>query len=188
MSSHPMLKLREKGTVSHVNESLGFRIARASLDDLDELVALEDRVFTAPWTRKAFEAELTGNEFSRILVARPQRDSTDFDDERFTTTDRLSGYICMWTVFEELRLMNIAVEPDMQRKGIGSALVKSALETGIKQGAERALLEVREANRSAQALYARFGFSTYGTRLNYYTNPNENAMLMARDPLSLPLS
>ncbi|MCA9473698.1 MAG: ribosomal protein S18-alanine N-acetyltransferase [Nitrospirales bacterium] len=159
-----------------------FRFSQASLEDIEELVAIENRVFTSPWSRKSFEAELQGNEFSLILVARCEPDTTAASEmSSLTSACGIIGYICVWIVFEELRFMNIAVEIDWRRRGIGSALVQHALDAGKKQGAQRALLEVRESNTSAQALYVKFGFSTYGTRLNYYTNPNENAMLMARD-------
>ena len=54
--------------------------------------------------------------------------------------------------------------------------LKMAKETG----AETMYLEVRVSNEAAQALYRRFGFSEIGRRANYYTQPTEDAILMAR--------
>ncbi|GJL52120.1 MAG: ribosomal-protein-alanine acetyltransferase [Nitrospirales bacterium] len=161
-------------------------ISQASLEDLDELEALEDRVFTVPWSRKSFEAELSGNEFSLIFVARCCADASNQASHDTPSTPRMVGYICAWTVFEELRFMNIAVEADMRRRGVGSELLKKIMEMGVSYGAQRALLEVRESNYPAQTLYGRFGFTSYGTRRHYYTNPIEDAMLMALEPLVLP--
>ena len=76
----------------------------------------------------------------------------------------------------------------MRRQGIGSELLKKSIKMGIEQGAERALLEVRASNDAAQALYMHFGFEFYGKRQNYYTNPSEDAMLMALEPVSIPIS
>ena len=84
--------------------------------------------------------------------------------------------------------MNIAVEADMRRQGIGSELLKKSIKMGIEQGAQRALLEVRESNHAAQALYMQFGFESYGKRRKYYTNPDEDAMLMALEPVSISIS
>jgi len=165
---------------------VGFSITQASLKDLDELEELENKVFSVPWSRKAFEAELSGNEFSRILVARCEETVTPSShEEPPVSTQRMIGYVCAWSVFEELRFMNIAVETDMRRRGIGSELLKKIMEMGVNQGAQRALLEVRESNHSALALYERFGFTSYGARRRYYTNPIEDAMLMALEPLAL---
>ncbi|GJL67349.1 MAG: ribosomal-protein-alanine acetyltransferase [Nitrospirales bacterium] len=167
-------------------EVKGFSISQASLEDLDELEALEARVFSVPWSRKSFEAELIGNEFSLIFVARCEDAVNHASSDRPCSTPRIVGYICAWTVFEELRFMNIAVEADNRRQGIGSELLNKIMEIGVSHGAQRALLEVRVSNDSAQALYGRFGFTTYGTRRHYYTNPTEDAMLMALEPLVLP--
>ncbi len=169
-----------------LHHSTVLSISQATLEDLDELVVLEKRAFSSPWSRKSFEAELWGNEFSLILVARCPETADSASYERKLSEQRIVGYICVWMVFEELRFMNIAVEAEWRRQGIGSKLVNKAIEIAKKQGVQRALLEVRESNYAAQALYNRFGFKSYGTRCRYYTNPNEDAMLMAREFLSLP--
>lgn len=138
--------------------------------DLDEILAIERESFTSPWTRAMFEAELQGNPFGRFFGA--------FDNGDVRPVKRLLGYICYWVVFDELRLMNLAVRPDCRRRGIASHLVRHAVEEGMSQGAARALLEVRASNHLAQKLYGTFGFRQYGRRRSYYTNPDEDAMLM----------
>jgi uncharacterized protein YdcH (DUF465 family) len=82
--------------------------------------------------------------------------------------------------------MTLAVNPAVRRQGIGTELVSQALGMGLARGTSRALLEVRQSNVSAQMLYHRFGFQPYGTRKAYYTNPNEDAILMALDPIAFP--
>ncbi len=156
-------------------------ISQASLEDIDDLEAIENKTFSCPWSRKAFEAELSGNEFSFIFIAKCPEGNHEMTFLPHKALGRIVGYICIWIVFEELRFMNIAVEADMRRKGIGSELLKKSMEIGGERGVERAFLEVRESNMPAQALYRQFGFELYGKRRQYYTNPGEDAMLMARE-------
>ena len=123
------------------------------------------------------EAELTNNQFAHFLVARQQEESTT------KTEPTIIGYHCFWIVFEELRLMNLAVRKSMRRKGVGGALVTEALRLGVEHAATRAVLEVRASNDPARVLYARRGFVQIGCRPRYYTNPIEDAVLMEMHPL-----
>jgi ribosomal-protein-alanine N-acetyltransferase len=118
------------------------------------------------------EAELSGNPFAHFLVARWQQGEK-----------AIVGYLCYWIVFEEIRLMNLAVIESMRHRGIAKSLVASALQTGVSQAAHRAVLEVRASNHAAQRLYQGFGFSQTAVRPNYYTNPEEDAVLMELDPV-----
>ena len=138
--------------------------------DLDDVLAIEQASFSEPWTRGMFEAELQGNPFGRFLGA--------FRPGEASPAKPLLGYICYWVVFEELRLMNLAVRQDCRRQGIASRLVRYAMEEGITQGTTRALLEVRAGNHVGRQLYQALGFRQYGCRRSYYTNPHEDAILM----------
>ena len=122
------------------------------------------------------EGELSGNPFAHFLVARPRRVEE-------ASKQAILGYLCYWIVFEEVRLMNLAVIESMRHRGIARSLVSTALRTGVSQSAHRAVLEVRASNRAAQALYQGFGFSQTAVRPKYYTNPVEDAVLMELDPI-----
>jgi len=145
-------------------------IVPATPDMLSALLSLEEACFSAPWTRKMMEAELTGNQFARFIVARD-------------AVGAIVAYHCFWIVFEELRLMNLAVSETMRRKGIGRALVTEALRIGLEQAATKAVLEVRASNQAACLLYRQMGFMQISTRPKYYTHPVEDAVLMQMDPL-----
>jgi ribosomal-protein-alanine N-acetyltransferase len=151
------------------------RIERVRPEEIDRLLAIERESFSVPWTRKMFEAEVTGNPFSQVDVARvPGATPGEL---------RLIGFVCYWVVFDELHLLDVAVEPAFRRMGVGRRLVAHALAGGAERGARRALLEVRASNEAAQGLYEGFGFRTVGTRPNYYTNPVEDARLLELQPL-----
>ncbi len=151
-------------------------IKPATVEALPDILQLEQACFSAPWTRKMLEAELSGNPFAHFLLAKqvPQ-------DEEGSVS--IVGYLCFWVVFEEVRLMNLAVNESMRRKGIARALVIQALEAGLAQAAMRAVLEVRASNHAAHALYQSLGFHDVTTRPTYYTNPIEDALLMELDPI-----
>ena len=151
-------------------------IEPATVEALPDILKIEEACFSAPWTRRMLEAELSGNPFANFLVAK-----RILPDEVGSVS--IIGYLCFWVVFEEVRLMNLAVIESMQHKGIARALVTQALEVGLAQAAMRAVLEVRASNHAAHALYRRLGFRDVTTRPMYYTNPIEDALLMELDPI-----
>jgi [ribosomal protein S18]-alanine N-acetyltransferase len=153
-------------------------IEPATLGSLSEILKVEEACFSAPWTRKMLEAELGGNPFAHFLVAR-QEGTPD------ASAESVIGYLCYWIVFEEVRLMNLAVIESVRHRGIAKSLVATALQTGISQSAHRAVLEVRASNQAAQRLYEGFGFSQTAVRPKYYANPVEDAVLMELDPIAV---
>ncbi len=150
----------------------------ATAESLTDILKIEEACFSAPWTRKMLEAELSGNPFAHFVMARQQSEAEG-------GTGSIVGYLCYWIVFEEVRLMNLAVIESMRHRGIARSLVSTALRTGLAQSAHRAVLEVRASNVAAQALYRSFGFHQVAVRSKYYTQPLEDAVLMELDPIVL---
>lgn len=148
-------------------------IEPATEEDLDAIVRIEEASFSAPWTRKMVQAELTGNPFATFLVSRRK------------PSGEILGYVCYWILFEELRVMTLAVAPTARRQGVATALVRYALQDGQEHGVTRALLEVRISNEEAMRLYAKFGFHHVAVRAQYYHNPTEDAVIMELDPLEV---
>ena len=144
-----------------------------TVQHLDAIMRVEESSFSAPWTRRMFEVELTDNPFARLLTAHIENAAQTHE-----RSHSLVGYVCFWVVFEELRMMNLAVAPHVRHRGIGRWVLQQALTMGREQGARRALLEVRVSNQPAVALYEHVGFSRSGARTKYYTNPIEDAVLM----------
>ena len=174
------------------------------LEDLDEVAALDAAVSNPVWSREMFESELTSNQFAGFLIARasnvgalhdeavqgkPVRQNLNPQELRFgignapapSAAGAVCGYIGFWIVFEELHVLNVAVHPDWRRRGVATRLVHTVFEMAIAKGVIRALLEVRASNLPAQQLYARFGFQPIARRSGYYTQPSEEALIMACD-------
>ena len=95
----------------------------------------------------------------------------------------MKAHLCYWVVFEELRLLNLAVDPSVRRQGIATELVQRALADGRRSGTRRAVLEVRASNHAALALYRTFGFEQTAVRTRYYARPVEDAILMELNPM-----
>jgi len=175
MMKQPKPMAQETEAVAVSSRRPRVTIRPATRADVDTLLAIEQACFTAPWSRKMFEAELDGNPFSRLMIAA-------FADGHHAG-GQPAGFICYWVVFEELRFLNLAVVPWAQRRGMAAELLRHALAAGKAAGAVRACLEVRASNEAARALYARHGFRQTAIRPRYYVNPVEDAVIMSLDPL-----
>jgi ribosomal-protein-alanine N-acetyltransferase len=136
-------------------------IRRLTYADLPQVVAIERRAFTTPWSLAMFVLELSKS--SGICLA------ADVDHE-------LVGYLVCSRYDTVWHVMNIAVDPDRRRRGIGTALITALLER-VEPDAQLTL-EVRRSNDAALALYERFGFRSAGVRRRYYADNGEDAVIM----------
>ncbi len=90
----------------------------------------------------------------------------------------LVGFLVARAMASEMEILNLAVEPNVRRKGIGHALLREALSWAVQNGAGRAFLEVRASNSAARQFYEAHGFASAGVRANYYRDPIEAALLL----------
>jgi ribosomal-protein-alanine N-acetyltransferase len=86
-------------------------------------------------------------------------------------------------IVDEMHIMNVAVAPQARRQGLARWLLVFSMRKAAREGACRAYLEVRKSNREAQALYGGLGFRQAGSRRDYYREPTEDAVLLAREGL-----
>jgi len=145
------------------------RVVPITLDRLDEVVAVERRCFSDPWTRAMFlsELEVGGGTYARgALVADKQG------------SEKIVGYSFAVLVMDEAHLGNLAVDPGYRRKGVAQRLLGDLVTTGRRHGVRRITLEVRESNVHARTFYARNGFIDIAMRKSYYQNPVEDAIVM----------
>ena len=96
------------------------------------------------------------------------------------TEKRLDGFSLARAVFEDLELLKIGVAPEFQRLGFGSLLLEDTIAEGNRRGATRCFLEVRKSNQTAILFYSMHDFQISGARVNYYSNPVEDAWIMDR--------
>lgn len=138
--------------------------------DVDAIVALEAESFTNPWSRDTLVWELRNSDVTRVYVLR--------DDAQ-----RVAAFCVCWVIFDELHVNTLAVSPGSRRQGLGSLLMRSAMADASASGARKATLEVRESNAAALGLYERLGFSIAARRPHYYSNPDEDGLILWKDGL-----
>jgi ribosomal-protein-alanine acetyltransferase len=93
----------------------------------------------------------------------------------------LAGFYLARSLFENLEILKVGVYTEYQRQGIGTQLMESAYAEGIRRGCRRCFLEVRKSNQNAVQFYYTHKFKIAGTRLNYYSDPVEDAWIMERN-------
>jgi len=135
-----------------------------TLLDLDDIMVIEHQSFTLPWSKEAFYRELTENPYAYYIVA-------DIDGTAI-------GYGGVWIVIDEAHITNIAVLTDYRGQKIGETLLTQLQNLARQHGAKTMTLEVRVSNIVAQNLYRKLGFQNGGIRKGYYTDNNEDALVM----------
>lgn len=133
--------------------------------DLPEVFALEERIFSRPWSMESF------------------RSSYDREDTIYLVAEqegRVSAYLGIWLGAEEGDLCNVAVAPECRRQGIAYQLMEAAFDLCHQKKINRILLEVRLSNEAAKQLYRKFSFVELGIRQGYYSEPKEDAVIMEK--------
>ena len=135
--------------------------------DLTAVMEIETRSFPNPWHESTFRGEIQHRPISFPLVI------------VHSALNRVIGYIIFWVIGEEAQINNIAVHPDFRRLGIGERVLRQVIQQLRSSGALMVTLEVRPSNIGAQTLYRKLGFRMVGIRKGYYTNPPEDAFVLA---------
>ncbi len=144
-------------------------VRRLTYADLPQVVAIERRAFTTPWSLAMFVLELS-KPSGICLAARRER--------------RLVGYLVCSRYESVWHIMNVAVDPEDRRAGVATALLGELLDR-VDDAAARFTLEVRRSNAPAIELYERFGFRSAGTRRRYYQDNGEDALIVWRTESTL---
>lgn len=91
----------------------------------------------------------------------------------------ISGLICGFHAADEAEITSVAVSPKHRRRGIAGQLMREYLEV-LPEITQSIFLEVRESNSAAIGLYKKFGFEKISIRKNFYSSPDENALIMQK--------
>ena len=146
--------------------AVAVRIRPLELGDLTAIEEIEQRAYPTPWSRSMFASELA-KPTSICLGA--------FEG------DELVGYVINSRYVDAWHIMNVAVAPDRQRRGIATALLNRLFELTRHDERRGFTLEVRISNESAIHLYEQLGFEARGLRRGYYTDNREDALIMWKD-------
>ena len=148
------------------------RIEPMSLDDLDAIQRIEALSFSVPWPEQAYRSEIQTNRLASYLVAKVE--------------GKVIAYGGIWLMVDEAHVTTVAVDPGWRRQKIGARLLLALLDVALARGAHEATLEVRLSNLPARRMYEAFGFRPVGLRPRYYSDNDEDALIMTTDPLDTP--
>lgn len=135
-------------------------------EDIDAIVEIEKEAFSTPWSKESFLTEIRDNLLAKYIIA-------EIDN-------KVVGYGGIWLILTEGHITNIAVKKEYQGLGIGNKLVEGLIIYCTSRGIDSMTLEVRKSNIVAQNLYKKYGFIDYGIRPKYYSDNNEDAIIMWR--------
>lgn len=137
-----------------------------SQDHVLQIAQLEKMCFSSPWSERSIESELT-NPLALWLIA--------------VDNDRVAGYVGSQSVMGEADMMNLAVDPEYRRMGVGNRLVEMLIDALSEEAVHSLTLEVRVSNVGAISLYEKMGFQQVGRRPGYYSNPKEDALILRKE-------
>ena len=146
--------------------AIAIDIRPLGLSDLNSIDGIEQRAYRTPWSRSMFASELAKS--TSICLGAVEG-------------ERLVGYVINSRYVDAWHVMNVAVDPDYQRRGIATRLLERLFELTADDERRGYTLEVRVSNHDAIRLYERLGFERRGTRRGYYTDNREDALVMWRE-------
>jgi ribosomal-protein-alanine N-acetyltransferase len=144
-------------------------VDRMTVDDLAAVQEIERESFTTPWPPHAYRSELETNRLAHYIIARHG--------------DQIVGFGGIWLMVDEAHITTFAVRKTWRRQGVGERLLIALLALAEARGAREATLEVRPSNHPARRLYEKYGFALVGVRPRYYSDDNEDALIMTTDQL-----
>ena len=118
--------------------------------DLNQVVQIENQLFSSPWTLKDFEYELNENPYSTLYV--------------IENNDEICGYCDVWCLFERAEITCIAVKKAFQRLGYAQQLMEKMELTAQTNNCENISLEVRVSNEAAINLYQKNQYIVLNTK------------------------
>jgi len=139
-------------------------IRPASFDDISSIVEIENKTNQMPWSKAQFLSSMEVGHYSVVM-------HKDCD---------ILGFAIYSPIIPESHLLNIAIDPAYQGKGLGDKLLQQIILQNRTIGVKTISLEVRVSNLPAINLYEKRGFHKDAIRPDYYSGSSkEDALLMS---------
>lgn len=143
-----------------------FCIEPMKTEHIGQIAQIERLCFSTPWPAQAFIDEMS-NSLARYYV--------------MLNGESVIAYGGFWHILNEAHITNIAVHPDYQNRGCGRRLLEYMISRARGMGIRYMTLEMRPSNEAARKLYQKCGFIQAGRRLRYYSDNNEDAIIMTKE-------
>ena len=134
--------------------------------DLKQVIAVEEKAYSYPWTLGIFRDCLRVGYSAWVMLL----------------DDQVIGYGVIMLSPGEAHILNICIDPEYQKKGLGRHLLRHLINKSNQTDIDMLLLEVRRSNVDAQELYRSEGFHELGVRKAYYPadKGREDAIILAK--------
>jgi len=183
-----------------------------TMSDVPRVVEIERLAYPSTWPPSAYRKELQDNRWAHYIVLRDKQ----LVEERMTVPQEpekprrsrlfplsllpnrpamtvpspelasIVGFAGLWLMVDEAHVTTIAMHPDHRRRGLGEFMLVSLIDIAYEIGAKWVTLEVRVSNSNAQNLYRKYGFREAGLRHRYYSDNQEDALIMWTDEINAP--
>lgn len=178
-----------------------FLLRPMTIADLPQIAEIEGQSFPSSWPSSAYKRELQRGSLARYIVAvrrdAPSRERTGLGRvvdgikgalgrTPVPVPEYLAGFIGVWFMVEETHVVTVAVRESERRQGVGELLLLAAFDVSRDKGLPVITLECRVSNLAAQALYEKYGFERLGIRKRYYTDNNEDALILTTPTIDEP--
>jgi [ribosomal protein S18]-alanine N-acetyltransferase len=182
-----------------------YRIEPMRVKDIPEVIDIERDSFSMTWPANSYKRELEQNRMARYVVMRYEPGPGEAPFTRRVRDPRpfplsllpnpferaagepedapVVGYGGLWLMVDEAHVTSIAVRPEFRGRGLGQLLMLALFDVALQKEARWLTLEVRVSNTGAQNLYKKLGFREAGIRPRYYTDNNEDAVIMWSEEL-----
>jgi ribosomal-protein-alanine N-acetyltransferase len=181
------------------------------MSDVPRVIEIERLAYPSTWPPSAYRKELQDNRWAHYIVLRDRKVAEEQitspvqepeKPRRFfplsllpgrptVTAPRpdlasIIGFAGLWLMVDEAHITTIAMHPDFRRHGLGEFMLASLIDIAYDIGARWVTLEVRVSNHVAQNLYRKYGFHEKGIRERYYSDNQEDALIMWTDEITSP--
>lgn len=186
-------------------------VERMTMSDVPRVIEIERLAYPSTWPPSAYRKELQDNRWAHYIVLRdkqmseeraavlmqePERTRRIFPlsllPSRHTATmpspdlASIIGFAGLWLMVDEAHITTIAMHPQYRRLGLGEFMLSSLIDIAYSINAKWVTLEVRVSNYKAQSLYRKYGFREAGLRHRYYSDNQEDALIMWTDEINAP--
>ncbi len=148
---------------------MAIEIRQMQREDIPRIMEIERECFPTPWHESAYLTELVNRSAYYVVACKDEK---------------IIGYAGMWIIMDEAHITTLGVARDYRGEKAGEMLLIALLDEALVRKARRATLEVRQSNTVAQNLYRKYDFIPAAVRRGYYTDNQENAVVMWIDNMA----
>ena len=180
-------------------------VERMTMADIQRVVEIERLAYTTPWPPSAYRKELQDNPLAHYIVLRDGAIQVPAPEAQAGSAPRRGfplsllparptphpsappsatiGFAGLWLMVDEAHVTTIALHPRYRGRGLGELMLSLLFQIAYNISARTVTLEVRVTNHVAQNLYRKYGFQEAGVRRRYYSDNNEDALIMWTEPI-----